>query len=507
MLFHYSFLKSTVLCLLCLGFQSGFQISDAVAGTTISQGVAQSGNASEAADRVCLHQLPNAIQAIANQPSLRRARWGILVRTLDTGETLYEQDATRYFIPASNAKLFVTAAIVEKLGPQFQIRTSVYQAPSASGTTILRVVGRGDPGFTDGQLRDLAAQLHRRGITHIDQLIADDHYFQGDAINSTWQWDDIQAGYGAPVNSLILNQNELPLSLVPHQLGQPLSVRWDDPAQTSQWQVDNRSVTVAASEPEFVSVGQVVGQPILQVRGQLHVGAEPETASIAILNPAQHFLQRFEQSLTAAQISVEQTAIATHRVPSPGREVASVVSAPLVQLVTEANQNSNNLYAEALLRTLGRLSASDDMTSSLEAGITAVQTILAPLGVDPQGYRIADGSGLSRHTLVTPEALVQTLQAMARSPQASVFRNSLAVAGDRGTLRNRFRDSVVQGRLQGKTGAMSGVATLAGYLNPPHYAPLVFSIVLNQFDQPVRQVRPAIDEMVLLLSRLSGCDQ
>jgi D-alanyl-D-alanine carboxypeptidase/D-alanyl-D-alanine-endopeptidase (penicillin-binding protein 4) len=106
---------------------------------------------------------------------------------------------------------------------------------------------------------------------------------------------------------------------------------------------------------------------------------------------------------------------------------------------------------------------------------------------------------------VTPEALVQTLRGMARSPNATIFRNSLAVAGSQGTLQNRFQNTPIQGRLQGKTGALSGVAALSGYLDPPNYPPLAFSILLNHFDQPVRSVRPAIDEIVLLLGRLRSC--
>jgi serine-type D-Ala-D-Ala carboxypeptidase/endopeptidase (penicillin-binding protein 4) len=498
------FLQSMALGLLWLGFQHWLYALKAIAEISTSPMAAQP---AETTERVCPGQLPDAIRAITNQPTLQRARWGILVRRLDTGEALYEQESTRYFIPASNAKLFITAAILERLGPQMRIRTSVYQIPS-SGSTVLRIVGRGDPSFTDEQLRQLAQQLHRQGITRIDRLIADDQYFRGEAINSSWQWEDIQSGYGAPVNSLILNQNELMLGLLPQAVGQPLQVRWDDPAQASQWQIDNRSLTVAPSEPEFVTVGRDVSQPILRVNGQLQAGAEPETAAIAILNPTQYFLQHFEQALTTAQISIGQTAIADQPTLSLGPELATVWSSPLAVLVTEANQTSNNLYAESLLRTLGHHAmSSSNVTSSLEAGITAVQTTLAPLGVDPQSYQLADGSGLSRQNLASPEAFVQTLTAMARSPHATLFRNSLAVAGERGTLRNRFRNTPVQGRLHGKTGAMSGVAALSGYLDPPHYSPLVFSILLNQFNQPVRQVRPAIDEIVLLLSQLTDCDR
>jgi D-alanyl-D-alanine carboxypeptidase/D-alanyl-D-alanine-endopeptidase (penicillin-binding protein 4) len=127
------------------------------------------------------------------------------------------------------------------------------------------------------------------------------------------------------------------------------------------------------------------------------------------------------------------------------------------------------------------------------------------LGVDPESYVIVDGSGLSRHNLVSPEAIAQTLQLMAQTSQARVYRDSLPVAGVSGTLKNRFRNTAAQGNIQAKTGGMTGVSALSGYLNIPGYQPLVFSIIVNQSDQSFATLRQAIDEIVLLLTRLRAC--
>ncbi|MDX2213104.1 MAG: D-alanyl-D-alanine carboxypeptidase/D-alanyl-D-alanine-endopeptidase [Oculatellaceae cyanobacterium bins.114] len=416
----------------CLSF---WAIAPAQAQPWLTPSVAPEPQLTAQATGVCPAQLPAQIGAIANRPGLQRSRWGILVQRLDTGETLFAQEAQRFFIPASNTKLLTTAAVLERLGANFQIRTSVYQVPSQTGM-IARVVGRGDPSLTEVQLQQLAQQLRQRGITRLDRLIVDDHYFKGELINSTWEWSDTQTDYGAPANSLILNQN-------------------------------------------------AVGER-------------------AVANPTQYFLQRFQRILNTTQITVAGTAIAPTPSVTPEPELAAVLSQPLSTLLIETNQNSNNLYAEALLRSLGTVTNPNE--DSLASGIAAIETTLSRLGVDPQSIDLADGSGLSRHNQVTPEALVQTLRGMARSPNATVFRNSLAIAGVRGTLQNRFRDTPVQDRLQGKTGALSGVAALSGYLDPPNYPPLAFSILLNHFDQPVRTVRPAIDEIVLLLGRLRQCE-
>lgn len=389
------------------------------------------------ATEICPAQLSQQLTAIVNRPNLHRARWGILVQRLDTGETLFAQEPQRYFIPASNVKLLTTAAALERLGGQFQIRTSVYQAAQAG--TVLRVVGRGDPSLGEAQLQQLAQQLRShlqgQGTSRIDRLIADDYYFRGNPINPTWEREDIRWDYAAPVNGLIVNQN---------------------------------------------AIGEA-----------------------AVDNPTRHFLQRFQRALNLAQLTVAGTAIAPAPVTTSEQEVAAILSPPLSQLLIETNQNSNNLYAEALLRSLGATSNPNE--DSLATGITALKTTLSQIGVDPQSYSLADGSGLSRRNFVSPQAIVQTLRGMARSPNATLYRNSLAIAGTNGTLQNRFRNTPIQGRLYGKTGALSGATSLSGYLDPPNYPPLVFSILLNNFDQPVRTVRPAIDDMVLLLGRLREC--
>jgi serine-type D-Ala-D-Ala carboxypeptidase/endopeptidase (penicillin-binding protein 4) len=457
---------------------------------------------------ICPAQLPEKVAAITNRAEFRRSRWGILVQTLGKRQTLYAQDAERYFIPASNVKLLTTAVALEVLGDRYTIRTSVYQTEAGA----VRVVGRGDPSLTNAQLDQLAKQMRDRNITQINSLIADDSYFQGDPVNSTWEWEDVQSGYGAPVNSLILNQNLIGLTLFPQNLGQPLRVVWDEPTEANGWQIDNRSRTVAVSEPESLQVGHELGRPLrylqssaqLHVQGQLRVGSAPEAVAIAIPQPARNFLQRFKQALEKQGIRVNQTSIATAPTAIQGTEIAAIESAPLTKLVTEANQESNNLYAESLLRSLGA-SQSQKTESSLVAGLETLEKALTQMGVDGTSYDLVDGSGLSRHNRLTPETLVQTLQGMGRSPHFMTYRNSLAVAGNSGTLRNRFLNSPVAGKLQGKTGFLSGSTALSGYLEPPDYSPLVLSILINQFDQPLGDIQEAIDEIVVLLAQLHRC--
>lgn len=473
------------------------------------------------AESICPAQLGAAIEQVINRPQFRRARWGILIEPLlstNQDAPLYRRDAERFFIPASNLKLLTTAAALRQLGSNFRIRTSVYvretvaNQRSLTDADWLRVVGRGDPSLGDAQLRALAQQLKRQGIRSVQQLIVDDGYFQGETVNLHWEWEDVQADYGAAVNSLILNQNAVELTVSPQQLGQPLRVSWSDQSAARQWRVENNSVTAEAATPNSVTVAGVVGQPMLRIKGQLAVDAEPESFGLAIIHPAEYFLAHVRNALAAEGINVVKAFVGSNMATASERELAAVESPPLAVLLVETNQESNNLYAEVLLRSLLVSVKRSDMATSIvepqnsdQIGLNVVKQTLTELGVNPESYVMVDASGLSRQNLVSPEAIVQTLKLMAQTPQAEIYRASLPVAGISGTLRRRFLNTAAQGHLQAKTGTVTGVSALSGYLDVPSYQPLVFSIMVNQSDQSVITLRQAIDEIVLLLTRLDAC--
>ncbi|MBW4525733.1 MAG: D-alanyl-D-alanine carboxypeptidase/D-alanyl-D-alanine-endopeptidase [Phormidium tanganyikae FI6-MK23] len=255
------------------------------------------------APSVCLRDLAPQIEAIVNRPNFVRSRFGVFIQTLGTRQTLYSRDAEQFFIPASNVKILTTAAALRGLSPTYRIRTSVYGTETPDGWRV-RLVGRGDPSFSDRQLKDLVQQLKQRGIQRISELIVEDSYFGRDAVNSDWAVGDIQATYAVPVSSLILNENGLGLKVLPQALGQPLKVEWDDPTEANRWKIDNRSRTVGAKAEEFIEVGRDLSQPILKVTGQLHVGSEPSMNGVAIPNPGEYFLRKFVRSLNDAGMTI-----------------------------------------------------------------------------------------------------------------------------------------------------------------------------------------------------------
>ncbi|MBE9004225.1 D-alanyl-D-alanine carboxypeptidase/D-alanyl-D-alanine-endopeptidase [Fortiea sp. LEGE XX443] len=448
---------------------------------------------------LCPAQLGASIDAAINRPLFSRTRWGILVKNLVSDQTLYSYDAQKYFTPASNVKLLTTAAALKQLGANFRIRTSVYQ----DGDGILRIVGRGDPSLKNAQLTLLAKELRQQGITQVNQLIADDSYFQGDIVPPSWQWEDVQAYYGAPVNSLILNENAAVLTVLPQTIGKPLQLKWADPTEAYQWRVENNSVTTQKDEPGLVEVSRDLKGAVLHLQGQLAVNSQPDITAIAVFDPIQNFLRHFRQSLVTEGISVQQTSSASGG--KNEQEVAAVESPPLSELLMETNLNSNNLFAEALLRALANKQQLAKNQTTADVGLKVMRDTLTQLGVNPTSYSLVDGSGLSRKNLISPEALVQVLQLMAASPETKVFRASLPVAGVSGTLKNRFRNTSAQGIVQAKTGTLTGAISLSGYIDSPQYEPLAFSIIVNQSEQSVSTLRQAIDDIVVSLTQLHRC--
>ncbi|WOD38776.1 D-alanyl-D-alanine carboxypeptidase/D-alanyl-D-alanine-endopeptidase [Nodosilinea sp. E11] len=456
---------------------------------------------------LCPAQLATQLDAALDQAPLATAYVGLVLQTQGaTPRTLYNRNGDRLLTPASNIKLLTTAAAAHSLGADYRLRTSVYGMPGPGGSTMLRVVGRGDPSFTIAQIDDLVQQLTQAGVRQVSRLIIDDSYFPGFATNPTWEWEDAQFAYAAPVNSLILDRNAVAVQVAPTQVGRPLSLAWLRGLPAGPLPVVNETTTVAAGAVAVpLSLWRTGDSPTLRVTGQMTTGSNPRTLNLAVLNPAQQFASAMEQALRQRSLPVGQTVITQTSTPISAPELAAVESPSVGELMRWANRDSDNLYAEALFKTLG-VTATAAPTEASQAGGEAVKTVLTDMGVAATALRLADGSGLSRHNLVSPLVLVETLQVMTRHPQGGAFRQSLAIAGQSGTLSNRLRGTALEGRLQGKSGALTGNVSLSGYVQPPNYQPLVFSIVINHSNQPASRLREQIDQLLLLVAQLQeGC--
>lgn len=446
------------------------------------------------ANSECIAEVSGQIDAIADRREWERSRWGILVQTT-SGQTLYARRAREYFTPASTVKLFTSAAALEGLGADYRFRTAIGESRELGG---LILSSSGDPSFTTEQLQALLAQLIDRGIGRIPNLyvLARDEEAIAPETHPTWEWEDVYASYGAPVTRLILNENAVTLTLLPSGNGTGVALEWSDAIAARQWQVINRATIAPPGTPYGVEIIGRLGEPTLSIRGEMPASATPDKWELAIRDPQRYAIDLLRSLSISAGIAIGNIEPITG--DRSFSTLAAIDSPPLSILLQEVNQHSNNLYAEAILHQLGR----DANTQA----IAAFSDRLTALGIPPDSYNLVDGSGLSRRNAVAPEAIVRVLQVMLRSPQFGVFRESLAVSATSGTLRFRFRETPLAGRIWGKSGGLTGVASLAGYIDRPNTSMLIFSVAINHGSNRGAENRAAIDEIVGAIAQFGQCD-
>ena len=449
--------------------------------------------------RLCRDNLASEINKIINRPQLRRSHWGIEIQTLEEGKTLYSLNGDQFFTPASSLKLLTSAAVLLELGSDYRIKTPLYSVGDGPNLSSLRFQGQGDPTVSTESLKTIVHQLQQKGIKKIENLIIDDSYFAPPLINPTWEWLDVHSYFATAVNSTILNQNTVTLTLFPQEIGQPVKYTWSDAIAARQWQVINQTTTGKADIDYGIELDSYLGQPILQLRGELGVNEPADVWDLAVLNPAQYFLESWRSQLTKAGISVIRGEVINQPESNPEeQELLTINAPPMQQLLTVINQSSNNLYAEVLGKILAKELNQETATDAIEYSLTN-------LGIKPNTYKLVDASGLSRQNLITPQTLVNTLRLMSQLPQGKSYQESLAVAGVSGTLKNRYANSSIIGNLFGKTGTLTGVSTLSGYIFDHQNSTLIFSIIVNNSDLKSKSIRQVIDQITVITNRLNKC--
>jgi D-alanyl-D-alanine carboxypeptidase/D-alanyl-D-alanine-endopeptidase (penicillin-binding protein 4) len=449
-------------------------------------------------------QLSQQINEIIQRPEQQKAQWGIALQDVETNAIIYQNNAQKFFIPASNVKLFTTAAALVELGSEYQFKTDIYAVGTAPNIETLILVGKGDPTLKSEQLDIIIEALKQQQITAIQDVVLLDNYFAESPINPTWEWSDLTSYYGTPVNSFILDENTFTVQLLPTIVGQKTSLTSNNPIALNQWQIDNQLLTAPQGTSYESELSPTYGTKNLLITGKLAIDNSADIWDLSVPDPANYALDTFLVKLSKANITVNQSHIVTRKIDDLASIfgeislLAEITSPPLEDIIKTTNQDSNNLFAESLHHTLGRIDS--EVTSN-----AAIANILAALGIDRSNFQLEDGSGLSRHNLATPMALVQTLDVMADHAEGETYKNSLAIAGSTGTLRRRFQDSPIAGHLFGKTGTMTNIATLSGYLELPGDRTLALSILVNQSPQPASITRQGIDDIVTAAYQWGQC--
>lgn len=469
-------------------------------------------------------------QILAESPAAGRAVWGIRVVDAATGALLLDRNGDRFFVPASNAKVLTVALALDRLGPDHRFRTRVAAdaEPDPQGTVRgdLRLIGGGDPtlsgrpvpyqrGARNGDplqpIEEMADTLVARGLKRIaGGIVGDDTAYVWAPHPEGWAESDGTWEYGAPVSSLAVNDNAVTLTVRPgRRTGEAASVQLR-PA-IDYFTVDNRVRTVTQGETR-VEVERAPGSRQLRLWGTVSIRNGASIKLLAVDDPALFAARALHEALVRRGIAIHAPPTARHRYanevpdlrrgstaadPQPaGVVLAERVSPPLVETLTVVNKLSQNLHAEMALREVGRIRRG---IGSREAGLEELKAFLAQAGVPESDYRIEDGSGLSRLTLLTPSVLTRVLVFMYGSEHREAWLGLFPVAGEEGTLSGRFAGAPEARRIRAKTGTLTGVSALSGYAETGSGRIVAFSILANNFRAPASEIRLAIDKIAMSL--------
>ena len=471
----------------------------------------------------------DGLAAFVSQPRFAHARWGVRIESADTGEVGWETNANLPLIPASNTKLFTAAIALDRLGPEFRIRTSLFGAsrPTSAGFLKgdLRVYGRGDPGWSTRTDRDgrptslgrLAEALKAAGVRHIEgAIVADESGLDGPARGAGWETEDQPFAYAPEVSALSVNDNAAELLALPAAVvGQPARLMWN-PSPVGLVAL-NRARTVAADRRKTITFDRPSGTHRIVVLGAIPVGSAPAREGFSVPQPAAWFGEILRAELTARGVAVQGGV----RVVSAGSadaaawaratplELASVESPPLREWLGRMMKPSQNLHAELILRLVGAQERSlnprggtrETPPTSAGAGIVALQDWLRRAGIPAGTVHLEEGAGLSRANRVTAAAVVRLLTVMAHDANGVVFCDSLPLASVDGTLAGRFKGTVGERNVRAKTGSLGGVSALSGYARTAVGEHVVFAVLLNGYS-PAEGDPPARAEVDALVNRL-----
>lgn len=440
------------------------------------------------------------IKGLIDQPRFEHCMWGVKVVSLETGKVLFDRNGEKLMKPASNAKMYTGALALDRLGPDFRIKTSFYAQSKPDNGVVhgdLVVYGRGDPSlswrFNDNDysksLQPVVDAFVAAGVKKIEgNLIGDESYFHCAPYGSDWAWDDIQQYYGAPVSALNLDDNAIDLVFKPaKQIGQPSIVVMKP--ETTYLKVINRTKTVAKGKKSNVTIYRPLGQNVVYFWGDVAMGGNV-TDSVSIDNPALWYVTQLKNRLAKAGIEVTGGVSSVNWLDRQAQpvdyskltEVVTVQSRPMAEIVKGCMKPSQNQYAHLMLLQVGvHSSYTNEHQFTDDAGIAELRKFMGELGQEHGTVLLEDGSGLGRGGLVTPDASVKLLTAMSKHRCAAQFYDSLPIAGVDGTLKSRFKGTFAEKNIHAKTGSLRYVNTISGYVTDRGGEKLVFSVMLNNY--------------------------
>jgi len=439
------------------------------------------------------------IEKALEHKDFKNALVGIYAVSLESGKEIYAYNADITMIPASNNKLFTTAAALDALGPDYTYETDLMRVGTIKNGILeghLVIVGSGDPTisgrFNEGDvtaaLRGWVDKVKAAGIQRVEgYVIGDDDLWNDDYYGESWDWSEVGEWYSAPSSALSFNDNCVDLIWTPAEKPGQAATFTLQP-ETQYLRFENYVTTRKKGSGSDRYYHRAMNSPDVRIRGGIDIDSEPKTDSATVDNPTLYFAAVLCELLERAGVEVAKgpadiDQFENKQAFQEGRQsIATHQSPPLSEIVRVINKRSQNFYADQVLRTLGKAKGGD---GGYRSGTRAVIEFLKDKKVSTDGFRMSDGSGLSWINHTSSRTLVELLRAMRRHRHAAAFVDSLPIGGEAGTLKYRFgetsRQRKVQPQVRGKTGLIAYTRTLAGYYTSESGEEMVFAVMLNNY--------------------------
>jgi D-alanyl-D-alanine carboxypeptidase/D-alanyl-D-alanine-endopeptidase (penicillin-binding protein 4) len=441
--------------------------------------------------------LRGELEEIFSDANFENAFWGVMIQSLENGEIIYQKNHKKFLMPASNMKIPTAAAALVKLGPDYVFQTKVLTDGEIQGDTLkgnLIVIGSGDPtvsgrfanGDTTGIFKAWAEKLKSLGIAKIaGDVVGIDDVFDNERLGAGWTWDDLPYGYAAEISGLAFNENHVDLKISPgDRVGDTAKIVKDPDSAYAQ--VVNHLVTVAKDSELSIKLRREPRTNTIVVSGTFPINESEQLRTASVDNPTAYFVYVLREVLERSGIKVTGTSLRTadkgfERNPEALRLLFAHNSPKLSEIITVLLKVSQNLYAETLMKTLGREIKNE---GSFAAGRKAIEEVMTDFGIPPRTYTIADGSGLSRYNYLTADTIMHILRKMYWHAQFKPFYDALPVAGVDGTIKNRMKGTRTEGNVHAKTGTLANVRSLSGYVTTKDGEMLAFVMIANNFNVP-----------------------
>lgn len=452
-----------------------------------------------AAERTAEARFATRSEALLDVVPSSKGAWGLMVVDAQTGETLFERNADSYFLPASNMKLFTTALALAKLGADYRFHTTLETHGMISEDGVLSgdliLVGRGDPNLSnrkfpyelkeefDGPperaLAELADGVVAHGVREIaGDVVGDDSYFPRERYPTGWEIGDMVWEYGAAISAIVVDDNTVTLSLTAgERAGDPVLATVAP--LTPDFALQNDVSTSAGDVKSDLTLTREPGSNLVVIRGTLPARSGQRKLVLAVQEPAQHAAALLAGLLAERGVRINGKARAIHIPDSDGAPrttLAEHISIPVGDSIKLVNKISQNLHTEILLRSAARQSGPWTTPEDL---FKVPQDFYQSIGIGSEDVIQTDGSGLSRHDLVTPRAVVTLLKYAQQQTWFASYFASLPVAAVDGSLQDRMKGTVAAGRIHAKTGSVEHVRTLSGFAETPGGRRLIFSFLGN----------------------------